>query len=150
LGNNKFGPTSASGAFYRRIFDLYDAAPGGNKVASGITPTDLGCAGFSLPNGLGTTIPCSRGFIKTRGRPSQDALTSGRMDWNLGSNDRAFSRIQGQHGLGAFASDAINSVFELITTYHCGKDNWLRHTRLVQQRRVSSWWQGLTTHSLGK
>ncbi|PYV73864.1 MAG: hypothetical protein DMG97_10145, partial [Acidobacteria bacterium] len=110
--DSKFGPTSASDAFYRRIFDLYDAAPAGNEVASGISPTDLGCAGFSLPNGLGVTIPCSRSFIKTRGRPSQDALTSGRVDWNLGNNDRAFSRIQGQHGLGAFASDAINPVFD--------------------------------------
>src|SRR5580765_8515490 len=31
----------------------------------------------------------------------------------------------------------------VITTSHCGKDNWLRHTRLVQQRRASSWWQDL-------
>ncbi|PYL80177.1 MAG: hypothetical protein DMF21_09895 [Verrucomicrobia bacterium] len=110
--DSKFGPASASDAFYRRIFDLYNAAPAGSKVASGISPTDLGCAGFSLPNGLGTSIPCSRSFFRTRGRPSKDALTSGRVDWNLGNNDRAFSRIQGQHGLGAFASDAINSVFD--------------------------------------
>jgi len=108
----KFGPASASDAFYRRIFDLYNAAPAESKVSPGIGPADLGCAGFSLPNGLGTSIPCSRSFIKTRGRSSQDALTSGRVDWNLGNNDRAFSRIQGQHGLGAFASDAINPVFD--------------------------------------
>ncbi|PYV73704.1 MAG: hypothetical protein DMG97_10710, partial [Acidobacteria bacterium] len=110
--DSKFGPASASDAFYRRIFDLYDAAPAGSRVAPGIGPADLGCAGFSLPNGLGTSIPCSRSFFRTRGRPSQDALTSGRVDWNLGNNDRAFSRIQGQHGLGAFASNAINSVFD--------------------------------------
>src|SRR5947209_8900766 len=84
----KFGPASASHAFYQRIFDLYDAAPAGNKVASGIGPADLGCAGFSLPNGLGTSIPCARSFFKTRGRPSQDAPTSGRVDRNLGSKDR--------------------------------------------------------------
>jgi Carboxypeptidase regulatory-like domain len=110
--DTKFGPASASDAFYRRIFDLYNAAPAESKVAPGIGPADLGCAGFSLPNGLGTSIPCSRSFFKTRGRPSQDALTSGRVDWNVGNHDRAFSRIQGQHGLGAFASDAINPVFD--------------------------------------
>jgi Carboxypeptidase regulatory-like domain len=110
--DSRFGPASESDAFYRRIFDLYDAAPAGSKLASGIDSADLGCAGFSLPNGLGTSIPCSRSFFKTRGRPSQDALTSGRVDWNLGSNDRAFSRIQGQHGLGAFSNDAINPVFD--------------------------------------
>jgi Carboxypeptidase regulatory-like domain len=110
--DSKFGSASASHSFYRQIFDLYEAAPAGNKVASGISPADLGCAGFSLRNGLGTTIPCSRSFIKTRDRPSQDALTSGRVDWNLGNSDRAFFRIQGEHGLGAFSSDAINSIFD--------------------------------------
>ena len=110
--DSKFGPTSASHNFYRRIFDLYDAAPDGNKVAPGIGPADLGCAGFSLPNGLGTSIPCSRSFFKSRGRPSQDALTAGRVDWNLANNDRVFFRIQGEHGLGAFSSDAINSIFD--------------------------------------
>ena len=109
--DSRFGPTSASDAFYKRIFNLYNATPG----ASGAIPggfSDLGCAGFSGPNGLGTKVPCALHFFKTRGRPSQDSLTSGRVDWNVSQNDRAFFRIQGEEGLGAFVTDAISSLFD--------------------------------------
>ena len=109
--DSKFGKTSASNAFYKTIFNLYDAAPETNKVTQGGPSNNdpLGCSGFTL---LGPNVPCSQYFFKTRGRPSQDALTSGRLDWNIGKNDRAFLRIQGEHGLGAFYTDSISSLFD--------------------------------------
>ena len=108
----RFGKPSASDAFYTTIFNLYNAAPGANKVVQGgPSSTDpLGCTGFTL---LGPNVPCSQYFFKTRGRSSQDALTSGRLDWNIDKNDRAFSRIQGEQGLEAFYTDPISSVFDV-------------------------------------
>jgi hypothetical protein len=111
--DTRFGPTSASDAFYKRIFNLYDATPGANRaIPGGFSDDPLGCTGFSGPNGLGTTVPCAVHFFKTRGRSSQDALTSGRVDRNFGKNDRAFFRIQREHGLGAFYTDALSSLFD--------------------------------------
>jgi hypothetical protein len=127
--------TSASYSFYKQIFDVYNATPGAKTAAAGgFPPGDSGCAGFADPNNqLGPghgSVPCAMHFIRTRSRPSQDALTSGRLDWNLGTNDRAFFRLQGERGRGS-SSDAINSAFD--TDYN-----------------VSLWQaQALETHTFG-
>jgi hypothetical protein len=108
----KFGAASASDAFYRKVFNLYNAATGAASAKPG-TPTDpLGCGGFTGPNGLGTIAPCADYFIVDRGRPSQDALVSGRIDWNLSRNDRAFFRLQYDQGHGALYTDPISPVFD--------------------------------------
>jgi hypothetical protein len=109
----KFGKTSASDSFYRQIFKLYSAAPETKNVTQGgPSSTDpLGCTGFT---GLGNNIPCSNYFFKERGRPSQDTLTSGRLDWNVDKNDRAFLRIHGEQGHGAFYTDPISSLFDAV------------------------------------
>jgi carboxypeptidase family protein len=113
--DSKFGSTSASNAFYRRIFDLYNAAPEASTgTPGGLFPTDpTGCTTFTGPNGLGTTVPCAVHFFTTRGRPSQDALTSGRVDWNASSTDRAFLRLQYDHGRSASLTDPISPLFDV-------------------------------------
>ena len=107
--------SSASGTFYKKIFDLYKATPGAGSAKPFTTEEGLGCSGFQDPNdphGPGHNgVPCAMHFIRTRSRPSQDALTSGRLDWTLGTNDRAFFRLQGERGRG-LSSDAINSAFD--------------------------------------
>jgi hypothetical protein len=114
----RFGAGSATHAFYRKIFDLYDSAllgPGVSAVYRGVPGDPLGCAGFvdpNNPNGLGTNLPCSVSFVKNRGRPSQDALTSGRVDWNATSNDRVFLRLQRDSGVSAAYNDPISSMFD--------------------------------------
>src|SRR5579864_7517610 len=112
--DSKFGPTSASDAFYRRIFNLYKAAPGARSaVPGGFAPGDLGCTGFSDSNTkLGISVPCAVHFATAVGRPSQDALTSGRVDWNVSRRDRAFLRLQYDGGRNAIYSDPINSAFD--------------------------------------
>jgi hypothetical protein len=109
-----FGPTSASDAFYKKIFGLYNAAPGSSSARpGGFTATDpTGCFGFIGPNGLGTTVPCSLNFFSSRSRPSQDTLTSGRVDWNASKNDRVFLRLQYELGHSAFFTDPISPVFD--------------------------------------
>ena len=105
----KFGAGSASDLFYRKIFSLYEAAPGASSATPGGFLDPLGCGPFV---GLGTNVPCAFHFVVTRGRPSQDTLTSGRVDWNIGKNDRAFLRLQYDQGRSAVITDPISAVFD--------------------------------------
>src|SRR5215469_7868237 len=70
-------------------------------------------------------------FLTSRGSPSQDSLTSGRMDWNVSRSDRAFLRLQYDGGYSTGDTDPINPLFD---GYHS---------------QIS--WQGqvIETHSLG-
>ena len=112
-GQLRFGPGSATEQFYRKIFTLYDNTPGADKAVTGGFGDPFGCTGFQdLQTGLGISVACARNFTKTRSRPSQDTLTSGRLDWNLGSKDRAFGRIQEEGGTSGQANDPISSVFD--------------------------------------
>ena len=116
----KFGSTSASDTFYNKIFTLYNAAPGASSAQpGGLSPSTgptSGCAGFQ---GLGTEpgtnmpVPCAMNFVTSVSRPSSDSLGSGRVDWNVGSSDRLFIRLQGNQGRGSFYSDPISSVFNV-------------------------------------
>ena len=127
----RVGP--ATDAFYKQIFSLYHTAAGSRTTTQGASPTDpLGCADFSDPgSGLGLDVPCSRFYFTSRSRSSYDALTSGRLDWNPGKDDRAFLRVQYDRGDGAIATDPISPLFD-------GDFN-------------QPWWQGqfLETHTFG-
>ena len=111
-GQLRFGPNSATDAFYKQIFSLYNAAPGASSARRGgqdpmSDPT--GCTGFmGLPEG----VACAMNFLSVRRRPSSDTLTAGRVDWNAGKNDRAFLRIQHEDGFGAFFTDPISPLFD--------------------------------------
>ncbi len=120
--DSRFGAGSATHAFYRKIFDLYDSAPlgpGVSAVQDGGFLDPLGCAGFVDPNidpndphGLGEDVPCSVSFIKVRGRPGQDTLMTGRVDWNASRSDRVFLRLERDSGVSADRNDPINSMFD--------------------------------------
>lgn len=108
----RFGPNSATDAFYRTIFSLYNAAPGANHASIGGQDTrsdPTGCTGFM---GLPAGVPCAMNFLSSRSRPSSDTLTAGRVDWNASKNDRAFLRIQYEAGSGAFFTDPISPLFD--------------------------------------
>ena len=70
-------------------------------------------------------------FVSSRGRPSQDALTSGRIDWNASDTDRAFLRLQYDHGRSAYFTDPISPLFDVDLNL--------------------PWWQGevIETHTFG-
>jgi hypothetical protein len=131
--DSRFGSASASDAFYKSIFNLYNAAPGASSaIPVGLSRTDpTGCTGFVGPNGLGTSVPCAMHFVSNRGSPSQDSLTAGRVDWIASKNDRAFLRLQYDGGRAANYVDPISSDFDA--------DN------------SGPWWQGqfIETHTFG-
>jgi hypothetical protein len=126
----RFGPTSATNTFYKRIFGLYNAAPGANSaVPGGFNPEDpTGCTGFA---GLGPGVNCAVHFVTSLGLPAADTLTSGRLDWNAGKNDRAFLRFQYEYGDVPIGLDPVNSVFNAVST--------------------QPWWQSqlIETHTFG-
>ena len=114
-GQLRFGPNSATDAFYRKIFSLYNAAPGAGSAIPGVPGGGSGCAGFT---GLGTDpitgmpTPCASYFLPTRDRPSQNTLTADRVDWNMSGSDRAFLRLQYSAGRNAISTDPISPLFD--------------------------------------
>ena len=128
--DTRFGATSASHAFYQKAFDLFNAAPGASTAAAGsFVHGDLGCAG-PLSTLLGAGVPCVMHFLSNLSAPSQDALTAGRADWNIGKSDRVFARVLRDSGHTAQVSP-VNPVFD-----HNNKQGW---------------WQGqaIETHAFG-
>jgi len=129
---SKFGQNSASSKFYNQIFNLYDSAPGRRFPIPSNLADPLGCTGFSdKSSGLGFAVPCAVVLAENRGVPNQDSLFSGRVDWNVASNDRAFIQLQYDHGSASISTDPINPVFDALST--------------------QQWWQGqlVETHAFG-
>jgi Carboxypeptidase regulatory-like domain len=131
-----FGSGSASHKFYEQVFDLYNSAPGASRALPGnFNPQDpTGCNGWvnpNDPNGVGATEPCAVHFLQNVSVPSSQSLVSGRVDWNLGSNDRLFLLAQFDHGHIANFVDAISPVFDAYSR--------------------QPWWQGQLseTHTIG-
>jgi hypothetical protein len=124
--DKKFGPTSPSHGFYRRIFDLYNAARGTRTVQSGNFFDPIDCdSSFDLGG-----PPCAVNFVKIETQPIYESLISARVDWNATSKDRVFLLVQSDHGTNRFV-DPISPLFNIETD--------------------QPWWQGqlVHTHALG-
>ena len=114
--DSTFGPTSASDAFYKQIFNLYNTAPGASRATPGAPGDPLGCGGFQGPNGLGSTVPCAVFFeSNVPGQPTREFLVSGRVDWNVSTADRAFLLVQYDVGRQPTNIDPINMAFNATT-----------------------------------
>jgi len=108
-----FGAGSASHNFYRQVFDIYNQTPGASKATpGGFAPGDLGCNGWQGPQGLGTTDYCAVHFYENIDAPANDSLVSGRADWNLAANDRAFLLVQYNFGNKALTLDPVSALFD--------------------------------------
>jgi hypothetical protein len=132
--DSKFGPSSASDTFYKQVFALYNGSPGANRaLPGGFSPsTDpTGCTGFTGPAGLGTTVPCAVHFETTLGRPTHESQYSGRVDWNIRTEDRIFLWVAYNDGYQASYTDPISPLFN--------------------QNSHQPWWQGqlVETHTFG-
>jgi hypothetical protein len=147
----RFGPVSASDAFYKKIFALYNAAPGAAGTLPGDFAGSLGCGGFVGPAGLGTAQPCAEHYVAKLAAPDNQWLLSGRLDWNVSNSDRVFLLIQSDHGSQRDYSDPISPIFNL----NANVPSWqgqLVETRAfgpsaANQFLVSGWWQGFVTRS---
>ena len=130
-----FGSASASDAFYKQIFNLYNQTPGAAAASPGNFTDPLGCAGFIGPKTgqgqLGVNLPCAIHFQKTLRQPADESLISGRVDWNIRTNDRAFLLLQYDRGHRAEYVDPVSSLFNVYIN--------------------EPWWQGQLneTHTFG-
>jgi hypothetical protein len=106
LANLAAGPNAAEIPFYNHIFSLFNNAPGANK-AGPLPGGSNGCSsGFSLADGG----PCALQFQSTAGNFTHEWLLTGRVDQNIGNNDRAFVHFRTDHGLQATYTDPLTPV----------------------------------------
>jgi hypothetical protein len=140
----RFGPTSASDAFYKEIFALYNAAPGAAGAQPGSFGDLLGCGDFT---GLGPNVPCAVHYLTVLGAPNDQWLVAGRVDWNVGKGDRVFLLIQSDQGHQPFYLDAISPLFNAASDEPSWQGQFVEtHAfgpRTANQFLVSGWWQGL-------
>jgi Carboxypeptidase regulatory-like domain len=104
--------------FYQQMFNLWQGAPGAAGAtnmlpqgtdSNGAIISGPGCGTFT---GLGdTTSPCALQFQSTAGNFTHEYLVTGRLDQNLGQNDRLFVHFRTDHGLQATYTDPINPLF---------------------------------------
>jgi hypothetical protein len=99
--------------FYQMIFDLYKNAPGAQRAVPGTASNKTGCE--SLPQVPTGVIDCVQNFQSNLSNLTHDALYTGRVDYNLTDKDRAFLRINYEHGFQAAVTDPINSLFNLVS-----------------------------------
>ncbi len=117
-----FGAGSASDLFYKNIFGLFAGASGAaratNSLPGGGCDGSVGAINASLSAGtapFGAANPCALAFTSNVSAKTHDWIVAGRVDWNIGNNDRMFTRIQKDHGLQASFTDPINPVFNFVS-----------------------------------
>src|SRR3984957_19736639 len=96
----------ATQAFYSNIFKLYNAAPGiGNAK-----PNPNSCPGFATAPGT-TGGACTQSFTESVSSGNKEWLLSGRVDYNIGENDKLFGRVRFDRGTQPTYTDPLNPVF---------------------------------------
>jgi hypothetical protein len=96
----------ATQAFYANVFKLYNGAPGiGNAK-----PNANSCPGFVIAPGA-TGGACTESFTESVSSGNKEWLLSGRVDYNLGPNDKIFARVRFDRGVQPTYTDPINPVF---------------------------------------
>jgi Carboxypeptidase regulatory-like domain/TonB dependent receptor len=113
------GPVAGAGA---GIFNLYNAIPNyANATPLTSALTNSPCGGNQ--QGVGNPIPiaslpnqtCLGSVLETPINFAPEWQIAGRFDWNIGSNDRAFVRIQYDHGIQPTATDPISPAFNITS-----------------------------------
>jgi hypothetical protein len=130
---------AATQAFYSNAFSLYNAAPGianatPNGLATTFSPTSPqgpgSCVGFPFTTnpatGATTAIlglpasfqpgganagECTESWTQSVSSGNKEWLLSGRVDYNLGPNDKIFGRVKFDRGVQPTYTDSINPVF---------------------------------------
>src|ERR1700723_3187370 len=93
----------ATQAFYSNIFKLYNAAPGiGNAK-----PNPNSCPGFATAPGT-TGGACTQSFTESVSSGNKEWLLSGRVDYNIGENDKLFGRVRFDRGTQPTYTDPLN------------------------------------------
>jgi Carboxypeptidase regulatory-like domain/TonB-dependent Receptor Plug Domain len=110
-------------AFYNNIFTLYNAAPGISGAArqteavvdpAGTNPLLNGSCGSIPLTDLPASLQdggCLQSWSTSLSNGNKEWLLIGRVDYNLGENDKVYARFKTDHGLQPTYTDPINPVF---------------------------------------
>jgi hypothetical protein len=93
--------------FYNNMFSLYNGSIGGHSLAPKACPANP--AG-DIPGGF-----CTDQFQSAVTNLTHEYQISGRADYNIGANDRAFLRVEYDRGIQAAATDPINPIFNITS-----------------------------------
>ncbi len=96
----------ASLPLYTKMFNLYESAPGYNRLAP-IAGGGTGC--LDLTSFAGN---CFGQYGATPALPGTEYIISGRVDYNLSDKDHLFWRVRMDHGTQATFADPISSAFD--------------------------------------
>jgi hypothetical protein len=99
---------TASIPFYNQMFGLWNAAAAGKTM---INPTACPTGVTGVASGI-----CSFGFNSGASNLTHEAQYMGRVDWNVGQNDRAFVRVAYDKGVQASVTDPISPLFNVGST----------------------------------
>jgi len=95
--------------FYNQMFGIY------NKAAVGQALSPITCA--SLKTTVVTSDGnCAEGFTNGTNTFTHEYQVSGRVDYNIGANDRAFLRVWHDNGFQASITDPISPLFNVGST----------------------------------
>jgi hypothetical protein len=97
---------AATQAFYKNVFSLYNGAPGVGNAK----PNANSCPGFVTAPGA-TGGACTENFTESVSSGNKEWLLSGRVDYNLGENDKIFGRVKFDRGVQPTYTDPINPTF---------------------------------------
>ena len=113
----------ASLPLYQKLFPLWTGAPGSQNATqiAGTCPADetLGFTG---------TEACIQNFVATPNSHSNEWILSGRIDQNIGANDKVFLRYRMDRGDQATYTDPINSNFDATSKQpsYDSQINWVK------------------------
>jgi len=141
--------------FYQQMFSIYNNAPGAssaqNVLAQGTDPagnviSGPGCGTFTQFGN--TSTACGLQFRSTAGNFTHEWLLSGRVDQNIGNNDRVFVHFRTDHGVQATYTDPLNSVFNAQSDQpqYEGQLNWthtLNPSSVNQLIVAGSWYSAI-------
>ncbi|HEV2172494.1 MAG TPA: carboxypeptidase-like regulatory domain-containing protein, partial [Nitrospira sp.] len=115
--------------FYRKMFDLYNSAPGAERAVPVTTGKgllqdssgNLGCGALAgTPAGtggvFGTDVSCAEAWTTNVPNQTSEWLLSTRLDYNLSSNQRLFFRFKTDHGYSADVRNFMNPLFTAFRT----------------------------------
>ena len=91
--------------FYNQIFSIYNNAPGASTATNSLAAG--GCDGsVTLAGGA----PCALTFQSNIHNLTTEWLLTGRVDQNIGNNDRAFIHLRTDHGFQPSITDVFNPI----------------------------------------
>ncbi len=101
-------PGSGAGMFnfFNEIKNLPNAV--NDQPLGGCSNVDTTSGAFA---GFGASNPCIESLKETPVNFAPEKQYAGRVDWNIGNNDRAYMRVQYDQGVQPTFSDALNPIF---------------------------------------